>query len=63
MIPSVAPELRGQVRSQPLPDQRKAVRAALPNLDAGLEALIADRPARDGPEPAPPTESRQRWAR
>jgi hypothetical protein len=37
------------MRGWPLPDLRKAIRTALPELDNGLVALIADWLARVGP--------------
>ena len=62
MIASTPAELREALRAWPVADLRQAIRAALPELDAGMEAVIADWLARDGPEPALPPEWHQCWA-
>jgi hypothetical protein len=62
MIPSTPHELSETLRDWPVADLRQAIRAALPNLDAGMDALIADWLARDGPEPEPPVEWHPCWA-
>jgi hypothetical protein len=59
MIASTPAELREALRAWPVADLRQAIRAALPELDAGMEAVIADWLARDGPEAGPPLGAEQ----